>query len=137
MALMKENDLGVITISNAIFSQMIFDGTMTSECADKIWPATRRGRQVGIGGRFTDADLSMNIDVDYDEDDNIKMEFNVIVKFGISIKTTTRILSDFIADSIENLSGRKPAEITINIAGIKTRQNKARRNTKVVYRYES
>jgi uncharacterized alkaline shock family protein YloU len=137
MTLMKETELGIITISNTIFSQIIFDGMMQPECADVIWPATKRGRLIGIVARFTDTEFSMNLDVGHDRDGRVILEFNVIVQFGISIKKTTRKLADYIADNIEMLSGRKPLRITINIAGVKTRNNKARRNTKVVYEYDA
>jgi len=137
MTLMKETELGIITISNSIFSQIIFDGMMQPGCLDVIWPATKRGRQVGIVARFTDTEFPMSIDAGYDKSDRMTIEFNVIVQFGISIKKTTKLLADYIADNIETLSGKKPMRITINIASVKTKNNRARRNTKVVYEYEA
>ena len=79
----------------------------------------------------------MSIDAGYDKSDRMTIEFNVIVQFGISIKKTTKLLADYIADNIETLSGKKPMRITINIASVKTKNNRARRNTKVVYEYEA
>jgi Uncharacterized protein conserved in bacteria len=136
MTLVKDNDLGSITISNLIFAQIIFDGMMQPECKDMVWPATKRGRQVGIVNKFTDNEFALYIDVDYDDEGRLVIEFNVIMKFGVSIKKITKILADYIAREIKLDCGKNPSIITINIAGVKSR-HKAKRNTKVVYRYES
>ncbi len=136
MAVNKETDLGTITISNSVIAQIIFDGMMQPGCRNRIWPATPRGRQIGILEKFTDTEFSMYISVQHSEDHRIMLEFSVICQFGISIKRTTRILADYIAEQFEYLGGSMPAQITVNIAGVRSRQ-KARRSTKVVYRYET
>lgn len=136
MTLARNTELGSITISNTIFAQIIFDGMTLPQCNNMIWPATKRGRQIAIGSRFNDTDFAMNIDSDYDDNGNMVIEFNVIVRFGISIKRITKHLADYVADEIEYDSGKKPSVIIINIAGVRSR-HKAKRNTKVVYRYDA
>ncbi|TDP49867.1 Asp23/Gls24 family envelope stress response protein [Aminicella lysinilytica] len=137
MTLTRETELGTVSISNSIISQIIIDGTMQPQCKNKVWVTTKRGRLVGIGGKFPDGDLAMNITSDANSEGHIKLEFNVVVRFGISIKSTNKAVADYIADRLEVISGSKPSEITINIAGVMTKQRKARRRTKVVYRYGS
>ena len=139
MTLSIKNDLGTISISNALFARMIYNGMELPECAGKMWPATRRGRQLGSVPKLNDTELSMNVEVHYNEEQKICLEFSVIMLFGAGIRKTTAVLADHIADHIKKYSGRKPAEITINIAGVKSVKSKhiAKRNTKVVYRYEA
>ena len=86
--------------------------------------------------RFTDNELSMYIDCFFDDKNTIILEFNTIAKFGVSIKKVTKVLSDYIYESIKENFGNENMKITINIAGVKSKQ-KAKRNTKVVYRYEA
>ena len=64
------------------------------------------------------------------------IEFSVIVRFGVSIKTVTHEFSDRIADSMLYILGIKPTKIIINIAGVKSKQI-ARRNTRTIYRYDT
>lgn len=136
MSVARENGLGTISLSNAVFAQIIFDGMLQESCADRIWPSTPRGRQVGVIDRFTDSEFSMYINTDRDQDGRITLEFSVIVQFGLSIRKLTGMLSDYIADRICELDGDRPSVITINIAGVRSR-HKVRRNTKVVYHYET
>lgn len=136
MTVAKETRLGTISLSNEVFAQIIFDGMMQESCIDRIWPSTLRGRQVGVIDRFTDSEFALYITAERDADERIMLEFSVIVQFGLSIRNLTGILSDYIADRICELDGDKPSTITINIAGVRSR-HKARRNTKVVYHYET
>ena len=136
MSLTKSNDLGRIIISNSAFAQIITTAMTVPGCSGKIWPASKRGRQLGLVPKFNDTELSMYIDTGFNEDGRITVEFNVIVLFGAGIRRTTEILSDVICDRIRTMMGQKPAEITINISGIRSRYI-ARRNTKIVYHYET
>ncbi len=137
MSLKKTNDLGTISIANSVIAQIIFDGMEQEGCRNRIWPSTPRGRQIGKVARFMDTEFSMYLDPQYDQDERIHLEFSVLCRFGISIRQTTKVLADYIAETIKSYSGRYPAEIIINIAAVKTRNKKARRNTRVVYRYEA
>ena len=136
MTVSKETRLGTISLSNEVFAQIIFDGLLQEPCIDRIWPSTPRGRQVGIIDRFTDSEFALYISAGRDADERITLEFSVIVQFGLSIKSLTGTLADYIADRILAMEGDRPSMITINIAGVRSR-HKARRNTKVVYHYES
>ncbi len=136
MSLKIENELGQMKISNTIIAQTIYKGVENLNLEDKIWPATPRGRQIGMVSRFTDSELSMYINCCFNEKRIVVLEFNAIVRFGISIKKTTRLLSDFIYKNMNDYFGEGNVEITINIVGVKSKQ-KARRNTKVMYRYEA
>lgn len=136
MSLKMENELGQMKVSNTIIAQIIYRGIEALKLEEKLWPATPRGRQIGMVSRFTDNELSMYIDCFFDDKNTIILEFNTIAKFGVSIKKVTKVLSDYIYEAIKENFGNESMEITINIAGVKSKQ-KAKRNTKVVYRYEA
>ena len=135
MGLSINNDLGRIHISNSAFAQVITTAMTSPGCAGKIWPASKRGRKLGLVPKYSDTELSMYIETGFNEDGRMTLEFNVIVLFGAGIRKTTEILADLISEKIQTTIGRKPAEITINISGIRSRQV-ARRNTKIVYHYD-
>lgn len=136
MSLKIENELGQMKVSNTIISQIIYSGLANLNLENKIWPATSRGRQIGMVSRFTDSELSMYINCSFSDDGTLLLEFSTIVKFGVSIKKITKNLSDYIYDFIKESFGNEKLQITINIVGVKSKQ-KAKRNTKVVYRYEA
>lgn len=136
MSLKMENELGQMRVSSTIIAQIIYRGIEALKLEEKLWPSTPRGRQIGMVSRFTDNELSMYIDCFFDDKNTIILEFNTIAKFGVSIKKVTKVLSDYIYESIKENFGNENMKITINIAGVKSKQ-KAKRNTKVVYRYEA
>ena len=72
----------------------------------------------------------------YSEEGTVKIEFSVIMKFGASIRAVTRKVSDYICERVREFLPEEPIQITVDIAGVRSKQV-ARRNTKTVYRYES
>ena len=135
MSFEKNTELGEVKISDQIIAQIILDAMESENIRDRIWPATVRGRQIGLLPKIVDAEFASNMNIDSDENDRLTLEFNVIVKFGESIRSVTHILADNIEESLKYLLGINTSVITINIAGVRSRQI-ARRNTKAVYRYE-
>ncbi|MGI6211076.1 MAG: hypothetical protein ACOYJJ_00620 [Anaerovoracaceae bacterium] len=134
MTLMKTTDLGMITISNAVFARIIRDLMVDPKVSERIWPATRKGRLISLEGSETE--LSQNLKAGQTKDGGLELEFGVITKFGSSIRQLTKIVSDGIADELRTEFKETPLTITINIEGVRSRQV-ARRNTKVVYHYEA
>ena len=135
MSFEKNTELGEVKISDQIIAQIILDAMDSENIRDRIWPATVRGRQIGLLPKIVDAEFASNMNIDSDENDRLTLEFNVIVKFGESIRSVTHILADNIEESLKYLLGINTSVITINIAGVRSRQI-ARRNTKAVYKYE-
>lgn len=135
MTISRETDLGTISISNAIFAQIILDAFEQESCRGKVWPATRRGRQLG-GDQMPDAaDYGSHIEAERSLDGtSIDLEFSIIIRFGSSIRKVTDALGDFIAEAICEKQGRYPHQIKIRIAGVRSRQI-ARRNLEVIKNY--
>ena len=133
----RETELGTITISNLLFAQIIADSFKIESCTGKVWPSTKKGRQIGSDGKYNLSEFASNIEVErslYGE--SVDIEFNIIVKFGTSIRNITDDISDYVAGVIYKKQGKKPNQIKIRIAGVKSRQV-ARRNLEVVKKYES
>ena len=100
-----------------------------------MWPSTKKGRQIGSDAKFSISDFAGNIEVEPSFDgDSVDIEFSVIVKFGTSIRKLTDAVADYIADTIYQKQKKKPNQIKIRIAGVKSRQV-ARRNLEVIKRY--
>ena len=135
MSLYKENELGKISISNTVFASIIRDGFQLMECKGRVWPASKKGRQIGNETKFNLSDFGNVIETSLDEDGRLAIEFSIIVKFGTSIKKITDALADYLAENVESFQGSKPAQITIRISGVKSKQI-ARRNTEVIKRYD-
>ena len=137
MTLSRETELGTITISNLLFAQVIADSFQADGCQGKVWPSTKKGRQIGSDGKFNISEFANNIEVEQEfEGDRVDIEFSIIVKFGTSIRNITDDISDYVAETIYQKQGKKPNQIKIRIAGVKSRQV-ARRNLEVVKRYET
>ncbi len=136
MTLSRENELGTISVSNIFFAQIIADSFNQESCANKVWPATKKGRQIGSDAKFSISDFAGAIEIEPSlNGDNVDIEFSIIVKFGTSIRSLTDVLSDYIADTILQKQNKRPNQIKIRITGVKSRQI-ARRNLEVIKRYE-
>lgn len=135
MTVSRETQLGTISISNLLYAQIIARGFEQEACRERIWPATRKGRLISGGQKLNLSEFASHIDVDNDFVENsVDLEFSVIVKFGASIRSLTDQLANYVAAAVEEKTGKKPSQIKIKIAGVKSRQV-ARRNLEVIKRY--
>lgn len=135
MTLSRETELGTITVSNLLFAQIVADSFKLEGCRGKIWPATKKGKQIGSDMKFNLSEFANTIEVEEVPDDNrFDLEFHVIVKFGTSIRTVCEAVADEVAASIERKHGKKPRQIKIRVTGVKSKQV-AKRNVEVVKRY--
>ena len=57
MRMEKRNELGVIHVPNTLIARIIYRAMKIPECDEKIWPATPRGRQIGIVLGFNDSEF--------------------------------------------------------------------------------
>ena len=136
MALIKNTELGGISVSDDILLDVLEKATTTGALKDLVWLSTSRGKVQSTMRLVSDQDIINSIFITYDEKGGATLRFCVVVKFGVSIRTVTKELADEIAAMTKELTGIYPREITILIAGVRSK-NIARRNLKVVYTYES
>ena len=135
MILTRETELGTISVSNLLFAQIIADSFKLEGCRGKIWPATKKGKQIGSDMKFNLSEFANAVEIEESLDDGrIDLEFYVIVKFGTSISSLCESIADVIAASIEQKHGSKPRQIKIRVTGVKSKQI-AKRNVEVVKRY--
>ncbi|MBR2546895.1 MAG: Asp23/Gls24 family envelope stress response protein [Eubacterium sp.] len=140
MAISIETELGEVKITRQVIAGIISDIMSEPGMSDRIWPATEHGHAIGKRSMIAeivdirDTDFASNIEVTTADSGEVTIEFSVIVRFGVSIKTLNRTLSDRIVNDMHYLLGVSPSVIIINIAGVKSRQI-ARRNTRTIYRY--
>ena len=135
MTLSRETDLGTISVSNILFAQIIAESFEQEACRGKVWPATRKGRQIGNDQKYSISEFASHIEAEPSFDkSSVDLEFSVIVKFGASIRRLTDAVCDYIADELYKKQGKKPCQITVHISGVKSRQT-ARRSLEVVKRY--
>lgn len=135
MSLYKTTNLGKIKISDNVFASIMRDGMQSEGCRGRVWPATKRGKQIGNDVKINLNDFVSSIEVELDEFGRVSIDFSVIVRFGTSISKITDILSDYIAEKVKVITGEPPGQIKIRVSGVKSKQI-ARRNTEVIKTYE-
>lgn len=137
MTISKETELGTISVSNVLFAQIIIESFKQEACRGRVWPATKKGRLLSSGAKVNISEFASCIEVEAgSERDRLDLEFPVVVKFGTSIRSLTDAIADYVAESLQEKTGKKPSQIKIKIAGVKSRQV-ARRNLEVIRRYET
>lgn len=141
MSLSKETELGTISISKIMAAQVLVDAIKQSGCALKVWPATKKGRQIGTDTKYNISDISSHIAAEMDENNNgvLVINFCIILKYGCSIKEMTKKLSDFIANEFKKLCSDDAIEkyiVRVTVTGVKSKQI-AKRNIEVTNEYES
>lgn len=135
MTLSKETKLGTISVSNVLFAQIIGESFTKEYSLDRVWPATKRGRQIGSDAKFSLTDFANHIDAERSADgEDFELEFSIIIKFGTSIRSISERLADDIAEALEEKTGKKPSQIKIRIAGVKSKQI-AKRNLEFIKQY--
>ena len=117
MSISINTKYGKITISDKIIETAVADCCQTPELSDRIWLAQRP-----------------NISASYNDSKEVEMTFSVYTKFGQSIKAVCKVLADQIAELIYQRSGKYPAKITVNVAGVRS-QNLVKRNMDVEFEY--
>lgn len=135
MTISKDTELGEIAVSDIMFAQVISECFKSETCLGRVFPATKKGRQIGSDQKYSISEFASHIETEKSFDgESVDLTFSVIVKFGTSIRSLTDVLGDDIAEKIQQKLGQKPRQITIRITGVKSRQI-ARRNLEVIKRY--
>ena len=136
MALTRETDLGTISVANLFFAQIIAGSFKLDACKGKVWPATRKGRQIGSPAKFNLSEFANAIEVEESEHPGrMNIDCSIIVKFGASISAVCETIADYTAEMVEKKHGGRPYKITIHVAGVKSKQI-AKRTLEVTKTYE-
>ena len=53
------------------------------------------------------------------EEDTVKIEINIIVKYGVNIREVAKNIQNIVKEEVENMTGNKVEKVVVNIQGVK------------------
>lgn len=134
LSLIRSTDMGMLTISNELIAEVLFEAAALPECAGSLWLSTPKGKIVASLDDAAALERNSLLRSSLDKSGHIVLMFFVVTRFGASIRRVTKAASDYAASRLKSMTGCDVASVTILIAGVRSRHI-VRRSTKVVYRY--
>lgn len=116
MALVEENNLGHLIVSDEIFNTYVLDILNRFEVRGKVWLSDDESKLIEPKLSLSTKDLSDSIKIEKTEDKKIHMSIYMIIKFGTSINS----VADFVSRNIFDLfkGGKFPvAQINFHVVG--------------------
>ena len=110
------SDIGDIYIDNAVIAKCA--GNVALECFGIVGMATVSVAD-GIVKLLKRDNLAKGINVEVDEDNNITINFHVIVSYGVSISAVSDNLVSNVKYQVEELTGLKVKKINIFVEGVR------------------
>ena len=109
-------DLGTITVSSDVIAK--YAGTVAVECFGIVGMAAVNMKD-GIYRLLKKENLTHGIQVTISEDNRIKIDFHVIVAFGVSISAVTENLVSNVKYKVEEFTRMPVDKINIYIEGVR------------------
>ena len=109
-------DLGTITVSSDVIAK--YAGTVAVECFGIVGMAAVNMKD-GIYRLLKKENLTHGIQVTISEDNRIKIDFHVIVAFGVSISAVTEYLISNVKYKVEEFTRMPVDKINIYIEGVR------------------
>lgn len=109
-------DLGTITVSSDVIAK--YAGTVAVECFGIVGMAAVNMKD-GIYRLLKKENLTHGIQVTISEDNRIKIDFHVIVAFGVSISAVTENLISNVNYKVEEFTRMPVDKINIYIEGVR------------------
>ena len=109
-------DLGTITVSSDVIAK--YAGTVAVECFGIVGMAAVNMKD-GIYRLLKKENLTHGIQVTISEDNRIKIDFHVIVAFGVSISAVTENLISNVKYKVEDFTRMPVDKINIYIEGVR------------------
>ena len=109
-------DLGTITVSSDVIAK--YAGTVAVECFGIVGMAAVNMKD-GIYRLLKKENLTHGIQVTISEDNRIKIDFHVIVAFGVSISAVTENLISNVKYKVEEFTRLPVDKINIYIEGVR------------------
>ena len=110
------NNNGEIFIENEVIAQ--YAGHAALECFGIVGMATISMRD-GIAKLLKGDSISKGVNVTIDDNNNISIDFHIIVAYGVSISTVCENLINTVKYSIEEMTGMKVCTINIYVEGVR------------------
>ena len=109
-------DLGIITINPEVIAK--YAGTVAVECFGIVGMAAVNVKD-GLVRLLKKDSLTHGIQVTVSEDNRIKINFHVIVAYGVSISAVTDNLISTVKYKVEEFTGMPVDKINIYIEGVR------------------
>ena len=111
-----ENELGKVVIDNEVIAT--YAGSVAVECFGIVGMAAVNMKD-GLVKLLKRDYLTHGINVTVDEENNITIDFHVIVAYGVSIETVSDNLISTVKYQVEEFTGMKIAKINIYVEGVR------------------
>jgi len=109
-------DLGIITVDPEVIAK--YAGTVAVECFGIVGMAALNVKD-GLVHLLKKESLTRGIQVKIDEDNHIKINFHIIVAYGVSISAVTDNLISNVKYRVEEFTGMPVDKINIYIEGVR------------------
>ena len=109
-------DLGIITVDPEVIAK--YAGTVAVECFGIVGMAALNVKD-GLVHLLRKESLTRGIQVKIDEDNHIKINFHIIVAYGVSIQAVTENLISNVKYRVEEFTGMPVDKINIYIEGVR------------------
>ena len=109
-------DLGIITVDPEVIAK--YAGTVAVECFGIVGMAALNMKD-GLVHLLKKESLTRGIQVKIDEDNHIKINFHIIVAYGVSISAVTDNLISNVKYRVEEFTGMPVDKINIYIEGVR------------------
>ena len=111
-----ENELGKVVIDNEVIAT--YAGSVAVECFGIVGMAAVNMKD-GLVRLLKKESLTHGIQVSISDDNRIKIDFHVIVAYGVSISAVTDNLISNVKYRVEEFSGMPVDKINIYIEGVR------------------
>ncbi|MGL6199892.1 MAG: Asp23/Gls24 family envelope stress response protein [Lachnospiraceae bacterium] len=109
-------DLGIITISPDVIAK--YAGSVAVECFGIVGMAAVSMKD-GLVKLLKGESLTKGIQVDISDDNNITLDFHVVVAYGVSISAVTDNLISNVKYKVEEFADMKIEKINIFVEGVR------------------
>ena len=109
-------DLGIITVDPEVIAK--YAGTVAVECFGIVGMAALNVKD-GLVHLLKKESLTRGIQVKIDEDNHIKINFHVIVAYGVNISTVSNNLVSTVKYKVESFTGMEVDKINIFVEGVR------------------
>ncbi|MEZ3436051.1 MAG: Asp23/Gls24 family envelope stress response protein [Lachnospiraceae bacterium] len=109
-------DHGIITIDQEVIAK--YAGSVAMECFGIVGMAAVNVKD-GLVHLLKRASLTRGIQVDVSEDNHVKLDFHIIVAYGVSISAVTENLISNVKYRVEEFAGMPVDKINIYIEGVR------------------
>lgn len=110
------NELGNVVIDNDVIAT--YAGSVAVECFGIVGMAAVNMKD-GLVKLLKRDYLNHGINVEVDDDNNITIDFHVIVSYGVSIETVADNLIQTVKYKVEEFTGMKIKKVNILVEGVR------------------